>query len=91
MTIEKVDPELCTGCGLCVDSCPMDVIRMEKRLAVIKYPEDCMTCYNCELDCPENAITVSEVSNPPYLITWGQANSSVEETFCSTYSVVIKS
>lgn len=27
--------------------------------AYIKYFEDCMTCYNCELDCPEKAIYVS--------------------------------
>ena len=71
MTIELIDPKLCTGCGDCVNSCPMDVIRMDNLLAVIKYPEDCMTCYNCEMDCPVDAITVSEASIPPYSIAWG--------------------
>ncbi|MBW1803016.1 MAG: 4Fe-4S binding protein [Deltaproteobacteria bacterium] len=28
MAIEKIDLELCTGCGTCVNSCPVDVIRM---------------------------------------------------------------
>jgi len=71
MTIEKIDPDICSGCGDCVNACPMDVIRMDGLLAVITYPEDCMTCYNCEIDCPVNAITVNEASIPPRLITWG--------------------
>jgi len=44
MAIDEIDPELCNGCGMCVNSCPMDVIRMDgkSRKAIIKYPEDCM-------------------------------------------------
>ena len=43
MSIERIDAELCTGYGICVDSCPMDVIRMDEKgeKAVIKYHEDC--------------------------------------------------
>ncbi len=31
----KVDPDLCTGCELCVDTCP-DVFEMQDDLAVAK-------------------------------------------------------
>ncbi len=31
----KVDPEVCIGCGLCIDTCP-DFFRMEGVLAVAK-------------------------------------------------------
>lgn len=31
----KVDPDLCTGCELCVDTCP-DVFEMQGDLAVAK-------------------------------------------------------
>lgn len=73
MSIERIDSELCNGCGICVNSCSMDVIRMdeESKKAIIKYPEDCMLCDFCELDCPENAIYVSPVKSAPLILSWG--------------------
>jgi len=73
MVIERIDNDLCTGCGICVNSCPMDVIRMdeESKKAVIKYPEDCMLCLYCEYDCPVHAIYVSPVKAAPVVLPWG--------------------
>ena len=61
MTIERIDENLCTGCGICVSDCPMDVLRMDEATEKpqIKYRGDCMTCYMCELVCPVDAIYVS--------------------------------
>ncbi len=58
--IEKIDEELCFGCGNCDMACPMDVIHMnyETLKAEIKYRDDCQTCFNCELECPIDAIYV---------------------------------
>jgi NAD-dependent dihydropyrimidine dehydrogenase PreA subunit len=71
--IEKVDETKCSGCGLCVEICPMDVFRMKIQVDVfsqsqnsfariskasIAYPEDCMACFTCELKCPVHAISV---------------------------------
>ena len=73
MSIEQINLELCNGCGICVDSCPMDVIRMDEKnnKAMIKYAEDCMLCLFCERDCPENAIYVSPIKMVPLLLSWG--------------------
>jgi NAD-dependent dihydropyrimidine dehydrogenase PreA subunit len=73
MTISLIDPELCNGCRLCVDTCPMDVIRFdeEARKAVITYPDDCMICEWCAQDCPEGAIVVDISRNGPLMTSWG--------------------
>jgi NAD-dependent dihydropyrimidine dehydrogenase PreA subunit len=73
MSIERIDTELCTGCGTCVDSCPMGVIRLDEksRKAIIRYPDDCMLCLSCEKDCPSHAIYVSPEKKVLPLLSWG--------------------
>ncbi len=59
--IENIDVKKCSGCGICIDRCNMDVLRLnvDSNKACIAYPEDCMTCFECALNCPEKAIYVS--------------------------------
>jgi len=73
VAIERIDAETCTGCGSCVDSCCMDVIRMDDEggLAMIRYPEDCILCHFCALDCPVDAITVTPEKTGPLPLSWG--------------------
>ncbi len=59
----KVDPDLCTGCELCVDTAP-DVFEMQNGLAVAKVdivPEDAedLTREAAE-SCPAEAIKIEE-------------------------------
>jgi len=72
MAIERIDPELCVGCAVCVDSCSMDVIRMDEKSgkAVITYKEDCVLCGFCGRDCPEKAIFLSPVTSAPPMVAW---------------------
>jgi ferredoxin len=56
-----VDPNTCTGCGLCTDSCP-DVFEMKNGLAVAKPGEIPAglesAAKQAAADCPVEAITV---------------------------------
>jgi NAD-dependent dihydropyrimidine dehydrogenase PreA subunit len=54
MTIESFDSDRCIGCGTCVRTCPMDVIRInpETGKPEVKYPEDCQICHLCDVYCP---------------------------------------
>lgn len=57
----SVDRELCTGCGLCVDSCP-DIFELDGDLARAKVeivPEAAEECVQqAAEDCPASAIKV---------------------------------
>ncbi|MEI3338791.1 MAG: 4Fe-4S binding protein [Eubacterium sp.] len=56
--IQTIKSESCIGCGQCVEHCPLDTLRMKDGKAFIAYPEDCHSCYLCELICPVGAINV---------------------------------
>jgi NAD-dependent dihydropyrimidine dehydrogenase PreA subunit len=62
VAIEKLDQEICNGCGICFDCCPQDVFRMDEKSgkSLIKYPEDCVACWECESFCPVGCIEVSK-------------------------------
>ena len=57
-----IDKDVCTGCGLCCDTCP-DVFEMEEAVAVVKASE--ISASNEEnakqaaSDCPVEAIKVA--------------------------------
>jgi ferredoxin len=43
----------CTGCGICMDECPVEAVSLSP------YPvfgPTCISCYNCVRSCPEEAI-----------------------------------
>ncbi len=48
--------EKCNGCALYEIYCPLDVIRMEGDMAVIRYPDECWHCGACRLDCMKCAV-----------------------------------
>lgn len=72
MAIEPINKEKCIGCGTCINSCPMDVIRMDKVLkkAYVAYVQECMCCASCEVDCPTGAIYVSPHKEDPIFVSW---------------------
>ena len=55
----KLDPALCTGCGMCAIVCPHAVFEMNQKKAHITDVNDCMECGACALNCRFGAITVN--------------------------------
>ena len=50
-----VDKEKCTGCESCVETCPVEAIKMEDGKAVVD-KEKCVDCGQCVDECPVEAI-----------------------------------
>ena len=74
MTIE-IDGEKCTGCARCLDSCPVDVFRVDNGKAIALYASDCQVCFLCEDDCPERAIKIDfAMQNPRRQSVYDQMN-----------------
>ena len=49
------DPGVCTGCGICAASCPVNAIEMRNNKPVMDY-KTCINCLCCDESCPEGAI-----------------------------------
>ena len=52
----KIDKKNCSGCGKCVEVCPVSAIKIEKEKAVVN--DDCVECGACVGDCPNGAISL---------------------------------
>jgi heterodisulfide reductase subunit A len=61
-TSAVVDPQLCTGCAQCVETCAFDAIQMLPPLAHID-PFLCLACGNCVAACPSKAIDLPGASD----------------------------
>jgi len=51
----RINSELCSNCGLCVDSCPMEIIKLVDGKFIIP-EDDCTGCKACAEECPNKAI-----------------------------------
>jgi ferredoxin len=54
-----INSELCTGCGECIDICPMDAIEDQDGVSVVLAGR-CIGCGLCVNRCPVEAISMEE-------------------------------
>lgn len=62
--------ERCKGCQLCVDVCPVGIVKMSTRInsfgyhpAEVSSQKKCISCGLCALICPDVVITVYKPKN----------------------------
>jgi protein-S-isoprenylcysteine O-methyltransferase Ste14/NAD-dependent dihydropyrimidine dehydrogenase PreA subunit len=66
-TAVGVDWDICSGCGICLDVCPMHVYEWREtpghptseKKAFPTRERDCVQCLKCEEQCPEQAINAT--------------------------------
>ena len=54
MAVEIIQDN-CTGCGSCVEVCPVEAITLVDGIASVN-EDDCSECGACEAECPNDAI-----------------------------------
>ena len=55
-----IDPDLCTGCGLCIRVCPAGTLSMVNGKAQVT-GDHSLNCGHCQAVCPVGAVTVSAI------------------------------
>ena len=52
-----IEPEKCSGCGLCIDVCSCEALVLENKVITVIETDDCGWCLQYELVCPTGAIS----------------------------------
>ncbi|AQQ09249.1 Ferredoxin [Sedimentisphaera cyanobacteriorum] len=53
-----IDKETCTGCGACVDACPVEAISLDDNGKAEVDADACIDCGACVDECPVEAISM---------------------------------
>ena len=61
MIMVTIDTNKCDGDGTCVNMCPQAVFKINGGKAEPENMSECINCLTCVENCPQQAITVTEM------------------------------
>jgi NAD-dependent dihydropyrimidine dehydrogenase PreA subunit len=54
-----IDAGECTGCGSCVDECPLELLEIgDDGIVRLTDPDECTDCGSCVSECPAEALSL---------------------------------
>jgi ferredoxin len=51
-----VNEDMCVGCGVCVDDCPVGAITLKEDQKAVINEDECIRCGRCHDVCPQEAV-----------------------------------
>ena len=68
-TVVIIDEQICIGCTLCIQACPVDAILGSAKMMHTIIESECTGCDLCIPPCPVDCIYIKPVDLTPK--TWG--------------------
>ncbi len=62
-----VEADACTGCGACLDDCPMEALSLDQAAVAVVNAEACIGCGVCARVCAPGAIRLVAVRTPDFI------------------------
>ncbi len=56
--VALINADECTGCGTCVDECPVEAISLNDKDIAVVNADECTECGACVDACPVEAISM---------------------------------
>jgi NADP-reducing hydrogenase subunit HndC len=72
LIVYYISPKTCTGCGACVDNCPVDAIRRTGDDTCVIDQQKCTQCGSCVTACPDKSQAAMRISRQFYNVTGNQ-------------------
>ncbi len=61
--IVEIDHVKCNTCKVCIEECPIKILRVDKGKLVVDNVEECTLCKSCSDKCPKDAIEIKSDDN----------------------------
>jgi len=57
--VVQISADDCTGCQVCIDTCPSGALVMQNDVSTVANPDDCTDCGQCLEACPLEVISAA--------------------------------